>query len=121
MSYELTQEFFFDASHTLDRKVEADASRRIHGHTYHVEVAIRGEPDPKTSMVMDLGFFRAELEKVRHELDHRMLDAVEGMGVATLENLSRFIAGRLGAALPGLVSVTVSRRASGDRCTLRLG
>ncbi len=120
MTCELTQEFFFDASHTLDRAVEADASRRIHGHTYHVEVTIRGEPDPESHMVMDLGFFRAEIAKVREELDHRMLDEVRGMGVATLENICRFIAERLRPGLPGLAAVTVARRASGDRCLLRL-
>ena len=34
MSYQISQKFFFDAAHTLQREVEADASRRIHGHTY---------------------------------------------------------------------------------------
>jgi 6-pyruvoyltetrahydropterin/6-carboxytetrahydropterin synthase len=120
MSYELTQEFFIDAAHTLDRTVEADASRRVHGHTYHVAVTIRGEPDAATGMVLDLGDFRREMERVRAELDHRILDDVEGMGAATLENLCAFIARFVRPALPGLHAVEVSRRASGDRCRLSL-
>ena len=46
MRYELTQEFFFDAAHTLERAIEAEPSRRIHGHTYHAVVSIGGRPDP---------------------------------------------------------------------------
>ena len=120
MTYELTQEFFIDAAHTLDREVEADSSRRVHGHTYHIAVTIRGEPDAATGMVLDLGHFRREIEAVRAELDHRILDEVEGMGPATLENLCAYIARSLRAGLPGLAEVEVSRRASGDRCRLRL-
>ncbi len=32
--YELSQRFFFEAAHTLRREVEAEGSRRVHGHTY---------------------------------------------------------------------------------------
>ena len=37
---------------------EVESSKRIHGHTYHAEVTLRGEPDRETGMVMDLGFVR---------------------------------------------------------------
>ena len=49
MSYEISQKFFFDAAHTLKRKIEADSSRRIHGHTYNAEVTLSGQPDSVTS------------------------------------------------------------------------
>ena len=39
--FTLSQRFFFDAAHTLQREIEAEGSRRIHGHTYHAEVAVR--------------------------------------------------------------------------------
>jgi 6-pyruvoyltetrahydropterin/6-carboxytetrahydropterin synthase len=117
---ELSQSFFFDAAHTLARRIEAEGSRRVHGHTYHAEVTVRGEPDPATGMVVDLGVLRARIASVRDQLDHHLLDEVEGVGIPTIENLCRFIAGRLAPALPGLCAVTVERKATGDRCTLRL-
>src|SRR6185436_3679687 len=94
MNFELSQRFFFEATHTLDRKIDAETSRRYHGHTYHAEVTIRGTRDPATGMVSDLAALRAQIETVRAELDHQLLDDVPGLGVPTLENLSLFIAQR---------------------------
>ena len=55
--FELSKQFRFDAAHTLDRVIDADPSRRIHGHSYRAEVAVRGPADPATGMVVDLGLF----------------------------------------------------------------
>jgi 6-pyruvoyltetrahydropterin/6-carboxytetrahydropterin synthase len=122
MPIELTQAFYFEAAHTLRRYVEgeSEASRRVHGHTYHAEVTLRGEPDPATGMVVDLGLLRRELAGLRERLDHRFLDEVEGIGPATLENLCAFIARALRPSMPLLVRVAVFRPASGDRATLQL-
>ena len=123
MPTELSQAFYFEAAHTLRRYVEGEieSSKRIHGHTYHAEVTLRGEPDPETGMVMDLGIVRRELAALRERLDHRFLDEVEGIGPATLENLCAFIARALQPSMPLLVRVSVFRPASGDRATLQLG
>lgn len=119
--YELTQRFFFDAAHTLNRKVESEGSRRVHGHTYHAELCVRGAPDPATGMVLDLGLLRIEAEKIRALLDHRMLDTIEGLGRPTLENLCAFIARQVQAGGLPLSAVAVWRDGIGDRCTLRVG
>jgi 6-pyruvoyltetrahydropterin/6-carboxytetrahydropterin synthase len=123
MPVELSQSFYFEAAHTLRRYVEGEveSSKRIHGHTYHAEVTLRGEPDAETGMVMDLGFVRRELAALRERLDHRFLDEVPGIGPATLENLCAFIARELKPALPLLVRVAVFRPASGDRAVLQIG
>jgi 6-pyruvoyltetrahydropterin/6-carboxytetrahydropterin synthase len=114
--YELSQQFYFDAAHTLNREIEAEGSRRIHGHTYHAEVTVRGEPDPVSGMVVDIGHFKKQVERARAMLDHQLLDDVPGLGPATIENLCGFIYRQLKDALPGIAKVTVERRASGDRC-----
>ena len=72
----LSQRFFFDAAHTLRREIESEGSRRIHGHTYHAEVSVRGPLDPATGMVIDLGLLRERLQAVREQLDHHLLDDV---------------------------------------------
>lgn len=117
MNYELSQKFFFEAAHTLERAVDAEGSRRIHGHTYHAEITLAGQRDAN-GMVADLGFVRQEIARVREVLDHRFLDEVAGLGPATLENLCRFIYLSLEEVLPSLVKVSVERQASGDRCCL---
>jgi 6-pyruvoyltetrahydropterin/6-carboxytetrahydropterin synthase len=118
MNYQISQKFYFDAAHTLRREVEADSSLRIHGHTYNAEVALSGQPDPLTGMVLDLGLVRQAIEQLRLQLDHHMLDDVAGLGPATLENLCAFIWRALAPSLPGLAMVRVWRESVGDSCTL---
>jgi 6-pyruvoyltetrahydropterin/6-carboxytetrahydropterin synthase len=120
MTYEISQRFFFDAAHTLKRDIEVEGSRRIHGHTYSAEVTLQGSPDPVTGMVVDLGLVRSAIEQLRPQLDHHLLDDVEGLGPATLENLCAFIWRGLLPALPALAAVRVWRDGMGDACTLRV-
>lgn len=115
--YELSKSFIFEAAHTLERRIETESSRRIHGHSYRATVVIRGEPDPTSGMLLDLGYFAEELKRVHALLDHRMLDDVEGLGPATLENLARYVHDQLKPRLPGLKRVTVGRDLTGDACT----
>jgi 6-pyruvoyltetrahydropterin/6-carboxytetrahydropterin synthase len=117
--YEISQRFFFDAAHTLRREIEAEGSRRVHGHTYYAEVFVRGEPAPDTGMVWDLGYVRREVEALRAKLDHHFLDEVEGLGIPTLENLCAFIWQQLKPQVPGLSAVMIERHAIGDKCVYR--
>lgn len=118
MLFTVSQRFFFDAAHTLNREIEVEGSRRIHGHTYHAEVWLTGPRDPVTGMVIDLGHLRQRLADVREQLDHHMLDDVSGLGTPTLENLCLFIVNALPDMRPHLARVRVWRDALGDSCTL---
>lgn len=115
--FELSKQFIFDAAHTLERKIETQSSRRIHGHTYLAEVTIRGPADPATGMVMDVGVLNQMLCAVRDGLDHHFLDEVPDLGPATLENLCAWIWRRLSPSCPALFRVSVSRASNQDRCT----
>ena len=120
MRYELYQEFFFEAAHTLQREASAerDGSRRVHGHTYHARVSVSGEPDPATGMVRDLGSLRAMVAAVRDKLDHRMLNDIEGLGPPTLENLCAYLWRAFEAQGLKPARVVVSREGMKDGCTL---
>jgi 6-pyruvoyltetrahydropterin/6-carboxytetrahydropterin synthase len=120
MSMELTQEFYFEAAHTLVREHDSESSRRIHGHTYHAEVTVRGERDPGNGMILDLAVLRMHIETVRSMLDHQMLDDIGGLGHPTIENLAAFIGSRLHALEPRVSAIRVLRKASGDSCLLEL-
>ena len=116
--FNLSQRFYFEAAHTLDREHEREGSKRIHGHTYEAEVTLTGSPDKETGMIVDITVLRNEIEQVRKMLDHQFLDDVDGLGPATLENLTVFIRDRLREKLSNISSVMVERRVTGDRCTL---
>jgi 6-pyruvoyltetrahydropterin/6-carboxytetrahydropterin synthase len=115
--WELEKSFRFEAAHTLDRSIEAEASRRIHGHSYRAVVALRGVADPERGMLIDLGVLEARLATVRAALDHRLLDAVEGLGPATLEHLSAWIWRALAPDVPALVRVSVHRDSLDECCS----
>jgi len=118
MKHELSQSFYFESAHTLNRTVDAAPSRRVHGHTYVAEITLRGEPDPATGMVTDLGILRRAIEAVRADLDHHLLNEVPGLGPATLENLCSYLWRRFAPQFDTLARVSVRREQSGDRCTL---
>jgi 6-pyruvoyltetrahydropterin/6-carboxytetrahydropterin synthase len=75
-----------------------------HGHNYHLEVTLRGEPDPVTGMVLDLRELKAVLEReIMERFDHRDLNADTPYfekEPPTPENFARVIHELLRAALP---------------------
>jgi 6-pyruvoyltetrahydropterin/6-carboxytetrahydropterin synthase len=115
--FELSKQFLFDAAHTLHRQIETDSSRRIHGHSYRAEVALRGPADPVSGMVMDVGLLARALEATRDALDHHFLDEIPDLGPATMENLCAWIWRRLAPTCPALHRVTVARASNGDCCS----
>lgn len=77
----------------------AAANPLSHGHNYIVEVAIEGEPDPVTGMILDLKRLKDILEeRVLSVYDHRLLNReVDAFAakVPTVENIAVDIWGRL--------------------------
>jgi 6-pyruvoyltetrahydropterin/6-carboxytetrahydropterin synthase len=115
--YELSREFRFDAAHTLQRTLEVEPSRRIHGHSYRAEVVVRGRPDPQTGMIIDLSLFDKALEEARDGLDHRFLDEISDLGPTTIENLSFWIWRKVAPVCPNLWRVTVRRDSDTGACS----
>lgn len=114
--FELSKDFRFDAAHTLKRSIDADSSRRIHGHSYRAQVTIRGVPDPATGMIMDLGALEAAMASARNGLDHRFLDEVADLGPATMENLAVWVWRTMRPHCEGLARVVIHRDAGGEAC-----
>lgn len=112
---EITQEFGFDAAHYLP--VGAAQNRQMHGHSFYVEVTLRGEPHAQTGVLRDFGAIEQALTNIRARLDHQLLNEVEGLGQPTLENLARYIFAQAKTALPEIVRVRVRRPSYGQSCT----
>ncbi len=111
---EISQTFSFDAAHHLG--AGAPENRRLHGHSFYVEVTLRGEPDPATGFLRDFGEVDAALKAVRGLLDHRLLNEVEGLTNPTLENLAQFIFHAAKGQLPEVARVKISRPSYGQSC-----
>ena len=107
MNAELVKTFRFEAAHTLPQAPEGHKCRRLHGHSYRVDVHVTGPVDPQTGWVMDFGTIKQAVEPILGELDHRFLDEIPGLENSTSEMLARFLWDRLSPSLPNLSAVTV--------------
>lgn len=114
--FEIVKEFGFEAAHAFGHKPEGHENTRIHGHSFRVEVALRGEPDDVTGCVVDFENVSTALNSVRGKLDHHFLNKIPGLETPSLENLAAWIAGELRLLLPQLTSVTVRRPTLGESC-----
>lgn len=111
---ELVKDFRFEAAHFLPNVPEAHKCRRIHGHSYHGEVAVRGPLDPQLGWVMDFADLRGAIDPVVGALDHYLLNEIEGLENPTAEVLAVWIWRRLAPQLPNLYRVTIK-----ETCTSR--
>ncbi|MEQ9448997.1 MAG: 6-carboxytetrahydropterin synthase, partial [Rhodospirillaceae bacterium] len=71
--FTIIKEFGFEAAHTFAHKPEGHENTRVHGHSFKVEVALGGQPDPATGCVIDFEDLTRALEGVRAKLDHHFL------------------------------------------------
>ncbi len=114
---ELSYRFGFDAAHRFAHFPAGHANHGVHGHSFQAEVAVRGEPDPRTGFVLDYAALEQACAALRAQLDHKMLNDIDGLAQPSLENLCAWIWQRLAPQLPGLARVTVGRESAGQRCT----
>ena len=118
--FEIVKEFGFEAAHTFAHKAAGHENTRVHGHSFKVEVALVGAPDPVSGCVVDFEDVGRAIADVRGRLDHHFLNDIEGLGSPSLENLARWIGGELKKALPQVASVTVRRPSLGESCRYEL-
>ncbi len=104
---ELTKEFGFEAAHRLPNVPAGHKCARLHGHSYRVEITVRGPVDPRSGWVMDFREMKAKFRPLQEELDHRYLNEIPGLENSTSENIARWIWERLKPNMPLLYSVTV--------------
>jgi len=114
---EIFKIFTFDAAHQLACNVpEGHRYSGVHGHSFLVEVYVRGTPDPKTGWIMDLADLDAAIQPVRQVLDHSYLNEIEGLELPTLENIAAWIWTKLSDPLPGLCRVIIRRGSCNEGC-----
>ena len=104
---EIFKEFSIEAAHWLPNVPEGHKCRRLHGHSFHIELHVSGPVDPHFGWVIDFADLKAAFQPVEDRIDHRCLNEVEGLENPTSENLARWIWQKLSPALPLLSKVVV--------------
>ncbi len=114
MTLELRRTFQFEAAHLLPLLPEGHKCRRLHGHSFLVEVVVSGPCDPVLGWVMDYADIKAAFQPLWERLDHRYLNEVPGLDNPTSENVAVWIWRELKPRLPLLSEVVVA-----ETCTAR--
>jgi 6-pyruvoyltetrahydropterin/6-carboxytetrahydropterin synthase len=104
---EIFREFTFEAAHRLPHVPPDHKCARLHGHSFHVIVHVRGPVDPRLGWVADFADVKTAMAPLLEALDHRYLNEVEGLDNPTSEHVAKWIWHRLAPAMAGLTAITV--------------
>lgn len=107
MNAEIVQSFRFEAAHFLPNVPDVHRCKRIHGHSYKVDIHVAGPLTEPLGWVVDFYDVEACFAPLLATLDHHLLNEVEGLSNPTAENIAAWIWRRLVGGLPGLCQVTV--------------
>lgn len=106
-SMEIFKEFSFEAAHRLPKLPEDHKCRRLHGHSFRVEIHVGGPVVQPEGWIIDFADIKAAFKPFYNQLDHYYLNEVEGLDNPTSENLARWIWERVKPRLPGMTKVVV--------------
>lgn len=118
MIIRLVKSFTFEAAHRLPNFPEGHKCRRLHGHSFRVEIVVEGEMDETAGYLVDYGDIKQHCEPIRRQLDHHYLNEIEGLENPTSEMIAVWIWRRLKPALPLLAEVVVHETCA-SRCEFR--
>jgi 6-pyruvoyltetrahydropterin/6-carboxytetrahydropterin synthase len=104
---EIFKEFSIEAAHWLPNVPEGHKCRRMHGHSFRIEIHVSGPLDSRLGWVMDFAELKEAFKPIFDQLDHRCLNDIAGLENPTSENLARWIWQRLKPALPALSKVVI--------------
>ena len=104
---EIFKEFRLESAHRLPNVPPGHKCARMHGHSFRVEVHVRGEVDPQLGWVQDFADLKGAFQPLHDQLDHNCLNEVPGLENPTSENLARWIWERLLPSLAGLTRIVV--------------
>ena len=104
---EIFKEFIVEAAHRLTSVPAGHKCARLHGHSFRIEVHVRGPVGRETGWVLDFSDIKSAFQPLYDQLDHNYLNELEGLDNPTSENLAAWIWDRLRPSLPLLSKVVV--------------
>jgi 6-pyruvoyl tetrahydropterin synthase/QueD family protein len=113
MPFIITKKFTFEAAHFIPVFAEGHKCRRMHGHSFRVEIKVKGEIDPQLGILMDFADIKAIVKPIIDYLDHDCLndiaerDQIPLLRNPTSENICIWLYQEIKPRLPMLHSVVV--------------
>jgi len=115
---EIYKRIGFEAAHRLPYVPEGHKCSRLHGHSFRVEIRVRGPIGATSGWVCDFADITEAFAPLHARLDHHYLNEIEGLENPTSENLAIWIWERLEPRLEGLCELVV-RETCNSGCVYR--
>src|SRR3954469_7548182 len=80
----LNERFTFEAAQTLPKAPEGHKCRRVHGHSFKVEVSVEGDVDPAIGWIYDHANISAAMKPLLEMLDHAYVNEIDGLENPTI-------------------------------------
>jgi 6-pyruvoyltetrahydropterin/6-carboxytetrahydropterin synthase len=104
---EIFKTFTVEAAHHLPNVPENHKCRRLHGHSFRIDIRVAGPVQEPSGWIMDFADITRAFQPIYDQLDHHYLNEIDGLENPTSEHLARWIWQRLKVALPLLSEVSV--------------
>ena len=104
---EIFKSFTLEAAHHLPNVPPEHKCRRLHGHSFRIEIHVSGPVDAHSGWVQDFAEITRAFKPSYDALDHHYLNEIAGLENPTSENLARWIWRELQPRLPGLCKIVV--------------
>ena len=106
-SMDIFKVFQVEAAHHLPNVPEDHKCRRLHGHSFIIEIHVSGPVGQDTGWVMDFSDLKQIFQPLYDQLEHNYLNEIQGLENPTSENLAIWIWDKLIPVLPQLSKVAV--------------
>ena len=104
---EIFKVFSFEAAHRLPNLPASHKCSRLHGHSFRVELYLRGPKTGPENWVLDFADVKRLFQPIYDRLDHHYLNDIEGLENPTSEQIAVWIYQQTKAVLPLLSKVVV--------------
>ncbi len=104
---EIFKVFTVEAAHRLPNLPENHKCRRLHGHSFRIEIHASGPLSEREGWVLDFADLSRAFNPLYEMLDHHYLNEIPGLENPTSEHLARWIWRRLKPELAQLSKVVV--------------
>ena len=118
MNVRLVKTFTFEAAHHLPSFPEGHRCRRMHGHSFKVDVIVQGDIPHGRHYLIDYGDIKAAIDPIHDQIDHHCLNEINGLENPTSEMIAKWLWDKLRPNLPLLAEIVVYETCT-SRCEYR--
>lgn len=109
---DLTTSFDFAAARRLPRLDSTHPCSRTHGHTFFVEIRLRGEIDTEYGWLLDFDQVDQVIAPLHKRLDHHYLNDIPGLENPTTEVIAIWLWQQIAPQLPQLHAIAIKEHPS---------